>query len=62
MKKLYSLVFSVTVTAAMAAAGVTPALLNLVMPDATVVSGMNVVAEHHLALRTIYFVSNAIER
>jgi hypothetical protein len=42
MKKLYSLVFSVTVTAAMATAGVTPALLNLVMPDATVVSGMNV--------------------
>src|SRR5271163_3742679 len=42
MKKLYSLVFSVTVTAAMATAGVTPALLNLVMPDASVVSGMNV--------------------
>src|SRR3984957_17475642 len=42
MKKMYSLVFSVTVTAAMATAGVTPALLNLVMPDATVVSGMNV--------------------
>src|SRR3984885_3407735 len=42
MKKLYSLVFSVTVTAAMATAGVTPGLLNLVMPDATVVSGMNV--------------------
>jgi hypothetical protein len=42
MKKMYSLVFSLTLAAATATAGVTPALLNLVMPDATVVSGMNV--------------------
>lgn len=42
MKKMYSLVFSLTLAAAIATAGVTPALLNLVMPDATVVSGMNV--------------------
>src|SRR5580698_4535130 len=42
MKQMYSLVFSVTVTAATATAGVTPALLNLVMPDATVVSGVHV--------------------
>jgi hypothetical protein len=40
MKKIYSIVFSVTM--ATATAGVTPALLNLVMPDASVVSGMNV--------------------
>jgi hypothetical protein len=42
MNKLYSIVFSLSVAAATATAGVTPALLNLVMPDATVVSGMNV--------------------
>jgi len=42
MKKLHSIVLSLTVGLATAAAGVTPALLNLVMPDATVVSGMNV--------------------
>jgi hypothetical protein len=42
MKKMYSFVFSLTLAAATATAGVTPALLNLVMPDATVVSGMNV--------------------
>jgi len=42
MNKLYSLVFSLTIAAVTATAGVTPALLNLVMPDATVVSGMNV--------------------
>jgi hypothetical protein len=42
MKKMYSIVFSVVIAAATATAGVTPALLNLVMPDATVVSGMNV--------------------
>ena len=35
-------VFSFSLAAATASAGVTPALLNLVMPDATVVSGMNV--------------------
>jgi len=35
-------VFSLSLAAATATAGVTPALLNLVMPDATVVSGMNV--------------------
>lgn len=42
--KLYPIVFSLFFAAATAAAatGVTPALLNLVMPDATVVSGMNV--------------------
>jgi hypothetical protein len=42
MNKLYSIVFSLSLAAATAAAGVSPALLNLVMPDATVVSGMNV--------------------
>src|SRR6202167_523489 len=42
MNKRYSLVFSLLIAAAAAMAGVTPALLNLVMPDATVVSGMNV--------------------
>lgn len=42
MKRLYSIVFTFSLAAAMATAGVTPALLNLVMPDATVVSGMNV--------------------
>jgi hypothetical protein len=36
------LVFAFALVAGTAAAGVTPALLNLVMPDATVVSGMNV--------------------
>jgi hypothetical protein len=41
MKKLNLIVFSLFL-AATASAGVTPALLNLVMPDATVVSGMNV--------------------
>jgi hypothetical protein len=40
--KLYPIVFSFSLAAATATAGVTPALLNLVMPDATVVSGMNV--------------------
>lgn len=42
MKHLYSIAICLTLAAATAAAGVTPALLNLVMPDATVVSGMNV--------------------
>ncbi len=42
MKKLYCFTLSLVVAAATATAGVTPALLNLVMPDATVVSGMNV--------------------
>src|SRR5579863_9652732 len=42
MNKLYSFTLSLVVVAATATAGVTPALLNLVMPDATVVSGMNV--------------------
>jgi hypothetical protein len=42
MNKLYLIAISVVVAAGTAAAGVTPALLNLVMPDATVVSGMNV--------------------
>src|ERR1700685_2447881 len=42
MKKLTLIVFSLFLVAATASAGVTPALLNLVMPDATVVSGMNV--------------------
>jgi len=42
MNKLYLIALSVAAAAATAAAGVTPALLNLVMPDATVVSGMNV--------------------
>jgi hypothetical protein len=43
MSKLYSLVFSFSLAVGTAsAAGVTPALLNLVMPDATVVSGINV--------------------
>ena len=42
MKKLYSIAFSVAFAAATATAGVSPSLLNLVMPDATVVSGMNV--------------------
>lgn len=40
--KLFPVVFSLSFAAAAASAGVTPALLNLVMPDATVVSGMNV--------------------
>jgi hypothetical protein len=39
MKKL---VFLFSTTAFLASAGVSPTLLNLVMPDATVVSGMNV--------------------
>jgi hypothetical protein len=42
MKTLYSIVFSLSVAAMTASAAVSPALLNLVMPDATVVSGMNV--------------------
>jgi hypothetical protein len=42
MKKMYLIASSLLVAAGTAAAGVTPALLNLVMPDATVVSGMNV--------------------
>src|SRR5580700_10517623 len=42
MNKLNLMVFSACMAAATATAGVTPALLNLVMPDATVVSGMNV--------------------
>ena len=41
MKNLYLTSFTLFLTAS-ASAGVTPALLNLVMPDATVVSGMNV--------------------
>jgi hypothetical protein len=42
MNKMYSLIISLSVAAVTATAGVTPALLNLVMPDASVVSGMNV--------------------
>jgi len=42
MNKMYSIVFSLSVAAVTASAAVTPGLLNLVMPDATVVSGMNV--------------------
>lgn len=42
MKNLYSIVCSLSFGAVMATAGVSPGLLNLVMPDATVVSGMNV--------------------
>jgi len=42
MNKMYSIAFSFLMAAAGATAGVTPALLNLVMPDASVVSGMNV--------------------
>jgi hypothetical protein len=42
MNKLYLIASSLLVAAGTAAAGVSPALLNLVMPDATVVSGMNV--------------------
>jgi hypothetical protein len=42
MNKLYSIAISFSFAAVTATAGVTPALLNLVMPDATVVSGMNV--------------------
>jgi hypothetical protein len=42
MNKKYSLVFSLLIAAGTAMAGVSPTLLNLVMPDATVVSGMNV--------------------
>ena len=42
MKHLYQIVFSLSLAAATATAGVSPALLNLVMPDATVLSGMNV--------------------
>jgi len=42
MNKLYLIACSLMAAAATATAGVTPALLNLVMPDATVVSGMNV--------------------
>jgi hypothetical protein len=42
MNKIYSLALTLSLAAATASAGVTPALLNLVMPDATVVSGMNV--------------------
>jgi hypothetical protein len=40
--KPYLIAFSLSLAAATATAGVSPALLNLVMPDATVVSGMNV--------------------
>jgi hypothetical protein len=42
MKHLQSIALCLSLAAASASAGVTPALLNLVMPDATVVSGMNV--------------------
>ncbi len=42
MKKLYPILFSLAFAGAAGAAGVSPGLLNLVMPDATVVSGMNV--------------------
>lgn len=42
MNKKYSLFFCLVIAAGTAMAGVSPALLNLVMPDATVVSGMNV--------------------
>jgi hypothetical protein len=43
MKKLYLFAISLSFAAvAASAAGVSPSLLNLVMPDATVVSGMNV--------------------
>src|ERR1700733_6346386 len=42
MNKLYLTAFSLTFAAVTATAGVTPALLNLVMPDASVVSGVNV--------------------
>jgi hypothetical protein len=42
MNKLYSIAFSLSFAAVTASAGVSPTLLNLVMPDATVVSGMNV--------------------
>jgi hypothetical protein len=42
MNKLFSIALSLAIAAGTATAGVTPALLNLVMPDATVVSGMNV--------------------
>ena len=42
MNKMHSIVISLAVAAATAAAGVSPSLLNLVMPDASVVSGMNV--------------------
>jgi hypothetical protein len=42
MNKLHSIAFSLIFAAATATAGVSPGLLNLVMPDATVVSGVNV--------------------
>lgn len=42
MNKLYLIASSLLATGLTATAGVTPALLNLVMPDATVVSGLNV--------------------
>src|SRR5580692_9627847 len=42
MNKMYLIACSLIAAATTATAGVTPALLNLVMPDATVVSGMNV--------------------
>ncbi len=42
MNKMYSMVFSLTILAGTATAAVSPALLNLVMPDASVVSGMDV--------------------
>src|ERR1700728_74028 len=42
MNKLSLIACSLMAAAATATARVTPALLNLVMPDATVVSGMNV--------------------
>jgi hypothetical protein len=42
MKKMVWFVSSLLVAAGAASAAVSPALLNLVMPDATVVSGMNV--------------------
>src|SRR5271170_1851117 len=42
MNKMYLLVVSLSLAAATASAGVSTGLLNLVMPDATVVSGMNV--------------------
>ncbi len=42
MKHLYSVAVCLTLTAGAAVAGVSTNLLNLVMPDATVVSGINV--------------------
>ena len=62
MKKMYLIASSLLVAAGTAVAGVTPALLNLVMPDATVVSGMNVAQSVNSPFGQYILVADAIER